>query len=79
MMLCLIVAGNRTNELVEEHFGDLNWSLLEEENLPKVPESFGYKCKDYVNSSVDSANSEGDEEDDNETSHKEAEAERLIM
>ena len=81
LVLRLIVAGNGTNELVEEFRGELHRSLLEEEDvLPKVPDSLGFKGEDENNdnSSDDDANSEGDEDEEDDESDVEAEAERLI-
>ena len=40
MVLRLIRAGKGTNELVDEHRGKLNRSLLDEDKLPSVPDSF---------------------------------------
>ena len=81
MVLCLIVAGNGTNELVEEHRGDLNCSLLEEEDvLPKVPDSLGFKGDNENNDdfSDGGVNFEGGKDEEDDASDVEAEAERLI-
>ena len=78
LVLRLILAGKGTNELVEEHRGDLNRKLLADEQLPKVPDNIGYKSEDDGSSDDSSVDSEVSEEEDDETIDKEAEAERLI-
>ena len=75
LVLQLIVAGKGTNELVEEHRGKLNSTLLGEDDLPKVPDSIGYKS-DNDSLSDDVAHSDEDEEDDDVDA--EAVAERMI-
>ena len=73
LVLRLIVAGKGTNELVEEHRGDLNCKLLADEQLPKVPDNIGYKIEDDESSDDSCVDSEGNEEEEDEMIDKEVE------